>query len=96
MPKSSSRAALCVLLATALSSGAHAMTFNVADGDVRGLISAIVSANTTQAEDTITLAENGLYTLTAVNNNGYWGPTGLPATTRDLTTRGNSTASWMR
>ena len=42
-------------------------TFNIANGDVAGLISAITTANTNGQTDIINLAANGMYTLTAVN-----------------------------
>src|SRR5713226_493535 len=41
-----------------------AQTFNIADGDVAGLIAAINSANASACPTTINLAPNGTYTLT--------------------------------
>src|SRR5438128_7884674 len=58
-----------------------AQTFNVADGDVAGLIAAINSANASGCATTINLAHNGTYTLTAVadisEDYGASGPAGL-------------------
>src|ERR1700731_1168678 len=61
--------------------------FNVAAGDVSGLISAINQANGNGQSNTIELALSS-YTLTAVNNSWY-GPDGLPAISSDLTIEGN-------
>jgi hypothetical protein len=64
----------------ALAAG-QAATFNIADGDVAGLIAAIQTANASVDPDTINLAANGTYTLTAVaqgDDSGYHGATGLP------------------
>ena len=68
----------------------RAATFNVADGDVAGLIAAIQQANSTPGLDTIILAANGNYTLTQVHNtaNGE-GANGLPAVVNDLKIVGN-------
>jgi hypothetical protein len=64
---------------------AQAATFNVANGDVAGLIAAINAANTSPAPNTINLASGGTYTLTAVDN----GVNGLPAITNPMTINGN-------
>src|SRR5689334_5387729 len=45
-----------------------AATFTIADGDVAALITAINTGNLNGEDDTIELAANGNYTLTAVNN----------------------------
>ncbi len=55
-------------------------TFNIANGDVAGLITAINTANTNNQNDDINLAANGTYTLTNVNNMND-GPNGLPTIT---------------
>ena len=84
--------ALLVGLLTALtfSQEVHAATFNVADGDVAGLIAAINSANASAGPTTINLAPNGTYTLTAVaEDDGYAGGAGLPYIRRPLTINGN-------
>jgi uncharacterized repeat protein (TIGR01451 family)/CSLREA domain-containing protein len=68
---------------------AASSVFSVADGDVDGLKVAIEAANDNTCYpgmDTITLASNGHYTLTAV----YGQQTGLPTITQDLTIHGNS------
>src|SRR5687768_499112 len=55
--------------------------FNIADGDVAGLIAAIKAANTNPGPDIINLAPGGTYTLTTVADDDgtyYGGPTGLP------------------
>ncbi len=67
---------------------AHAATFNVANGDVVGLIAAINTANSSPGADTITLAAGGTYTLTAIDN-GTEGNNGLPAVTSQITINGN-------
>src|SRR4051812_11020312 len=43
---------------------ASAATFNIANGDVAGLKTAITTANSNNADDTINLAANGAYVLT--------------------------------
>ena len=47
---------------------APAAVINVAAGDVAGLIAAISASNTSGEDDTITLAANSTYSLTAANN----------------------------
>jgi hypothetical protein len=64
----------------------QAAVFNVAAGDVAGLISAINTANGNNEDDTINLAA-GTYTLTAVNNDTD-GSNGLPSITTALTIHG--------
>ena len=66
---------------------AHSAIFNVASGDVTGLIAAINAANSTGEENTIIL-EAGTYTLTAVNFTDINGSTGLPSVTSTLTIQG--------
>lgn len=72
---------------------AEAATFNIADGDVTGLINAIQTANTNGQANVINLAPNGTYTLTAVadDGSGYYccGPAGLPFVQGLLTINGN-------
>jgi hypothetical protein len=64
-------------------------TFNIANGDVAGLIAAINSANSTPDPDVINLAPGGSYTLTAASQvDGFTGDTGLPFVVRPLTIRG--------
>jgi len=69
---------------------ASSATFNIANGDVAGLINAINTANSNGEDDTINLAANGVYTLTVVNNT-IQGPNGLPVIAEDrrLTINGN-------
>src|SRR6476620_7878385 len=58
--------------------------FNIANGNVVGLIAAITTANTNNQADTINLATGGVYTLTAVNNVTIGnGTNGLPVITSD-------------
>lgn len=58
-----------LLLAGSLSyASATAATFNIADGDVAGLKTAIAAANTNHQNDTINLALNGSYVLTTVDH----------------------------
>lgn len=73
----------------ALPSLARAADFHVADGDVPGLIAAIDAANANPGADTIYLAPDGVYTLTAVHNTGTFGSNGLPPITQGLTIVGN-------
>ncbi len=61
-----------------------AATFNISDGDVAGLISAINTSNLNNEADTIILASGGNYVLTSVDNNTLFdGPNGLPVIRRD-------------
>ena len=63
---------------------------SIANGDVSGLIAAINAANSNPGFDVITLAPGGTYTLTAVNNTYYYfGPSGLPWITSQITINGN-------
>ena len=62
---------------------ARAATFEIADGDVAALKSAIATANTNGEGDTINLAEGGTYVLSAVDNTGT-GPNGLPSIGADF------------
>ena len=66
-----------------------AATFNIPNGDVAGLIAAINAANANPGADIINLATSGTYTLTAVDNTGYYGPTGLPVIVSPITINGN-------
>jgi CSLREA domain-containing protein len=70
----------------------HAAIFNIADGDVAALVSAITTANGNGEVDTINLATKSTYTLTTVNNTTAGG-NGLPVITNDgghsLTINGN-------
>jgi CSLREA domain-containing protein len=65
---------LAALVAISLCRQTSAATFTIADGDVAALITAINTSNSNGVDDTIELATNGTYTLTAVNN----GTNGLP------------------
>ena len=69
---------------------AAAATISVGCGDTRvaELIAAIEQANTTPVADTIELAANCVYTLTAVHNTTI-GENGLPTITTPLTINGN-------
>ena len=83
----------CLTLAV-FSPAAQAATFNVADGDVAGLIAAINTANANcAAATTINLAPGGTYTLTAVAENPpeYNAPAavGLPVIRVSITINGN-------
>src|SRR5436309_12507988 len=70
--------------------------FNIADGDVAGLIAAINRANASACPTTINLAPNGTYTLTAVAEHsedyGASGPAGLPYIRSEITINGNGAA----
>src|SRR5947199_7472129 len=67
----------------------HAATFNIANGDVAGLISAINTANSNAQDDTINLAAGGGYSLTSASS----GEDAFPIITADsghsLTINGN-------
>ena len=70
---------LAFLAALTFSQGAQAATFNIADGDVAGLIAAINATNSNPGPDTINLAPGGTYILTYIAGpDGWHGPTGLP------------------
>lgn len=60
--------------------------FNIADGDVTGLIAAISTANGNGVADTINLAAAGTYTLTAVDNPNN----GLPIVTSQIAIDGSA------
>src|ERR1043166_6097886 len=70
----------------------YGANFNIANGDVPGLIAAINAANSNNADDTINLAAGGTYTLLVVDNSTN-GANGLPAIGADnghkLTIKGN-------
>ena len=66
---------------------AYAAVFNVASGDVTGLIAAINAANSNGQENTIDL-EPGTYTLTAIDNGTFGNTNGLPAITSAMTITG--------
>lgn len=67
-----------------------AATFEIPDGDVAGLAAAINSANANIDADTISLADRGIYTLTAPDlMGGPDGPTGLPSITSPIIVNGN-------
>lgn len=55
----------------------RAATFNIPNGDVAALKTAITTANGNEEADTINLASNGTYTLSTVDNSRF-GATGLP------------------
>lgn len=81
---------LAFLTMAVVSQEARAATFNIADGDVPGLIAAINSANANPGSHTINLAPGGAYTLTAVaEDDGYAGGAGLPYIRHTLTINGN-------
>jgi hypothetical protein len=63
-------------------SAVHAAVFEIQNGDVVALASAINSANTNGEADTISLAPNGTYTLTTVDNS-VSGANGLPVIIND-------------
>ena len=69
---------------------ARAADFPVACADVPGLISAINNANANAENDSITLADNCTYSLTAIDNApAYPGANGLPSITSAITIVGN-------
>jgi hypothetical protein len=79
--------AVLLTLLSAMSRPAHAATFNVVEGDVAGLKTAINTANGNDQDDIINLASGSTYTLTTVDNDvastdprGY---NGLPQITGD-------------
>jgi hypothetical protein len=67
----------------------YSAIFNVASGDVAGLIAAINAANANGEENTINLAP-GTYTLTAVDNSSGSGPNGLPVIASAMTINGEN------
>ncbi|MBY0280212.1 right-handed parallel beta-helix repeat-containing protein, partial [Candidatus Binatia bacterium] len=79
---------LSCALASALPTAARAATFDVASGDVAGLIAAIDAANANGEADTIHLAA-GTYSLTS----GPYGGAGLPAITTEIALVGADAAT---
>ena len=67
----------------------HAATFNIANGDVTALKSAITTANSNGQDDTIELAVKGSYTLTARDNRINGLPQIGPDGGKKLTIQGN-------
>src|SRR5436190_10879989 len=65
----------------------RAATFQIADGDVQSLITALIIANTNSQPDIINLATNGIYSLTIVNNTTD-GLNGLPSIVNDGSANG--------
>lgn len=65
-----------------------ACSFTITAGDAAGIISAINAANANLVPDTICLAADSTYTLTAAHNTQA-GVNGLPAITTDITIVGN-------
>ncbi len=62
---------------------AYPAIFNIANGDVAALKSAIIAANANGEADTINLAPVGSYTLTAIDNSVN-GANGLPVIISDV------------
>ncbi|MCB9851592.1 MAG: hypothetical protein H6819_00740 [Phycisphaerales bacterium] len=87
---STSRTSMALLVAIELvvAMPATAVTFDVADGDTDGLITAILQSNGNIYADTINLAAGGTYTLTAGYVNAG-GASGLPSITSAITINGN-------
>ena len=67
---------------------AGAATSTIPDGDVAALKSAIEAANQNAGPDTITLAPEGTYTLTQVDND-FFVPNGLPSIRSEIIIEGN-------
>ena len=93
MTKNSWLRSACYLLGLFTATAAYSAVFNIPNGDVAGLISAMTVANSNGQADVINLAANGNYVLTAPDNS-LNGPNGLPvvnndATGLDLTINGN-------
>src|SRR3954454_8984667 len=94
MNKISALRCACLAISTLLGArDVYPAIFNIPDGDVVGLKAAITAANNNGASDTINLAQDGIYTLTAIDNFTN-GPSGLPeirndAETLDLTINGH-------
>lgn len=78
---------LAGMLVLAKPAGA-ATTSTIPDGDVAALKSAIDAANQNAGPDTITLAPEGTYTLTQVDND-FFGPNGLPSIRSEIIIEGN-------
>lgn len=74
---------LALAVVCAMPSLTRAAEFNIADGDVPGLIAAISAANAFGG--VINLAPGGIYTLTAVHSDN----SGLPPMQREITIHGN-------
>src|SRR6476659_453498 len=83
----------CYLLGILITTAARAAVFNIPDGDVAALKSAMTTANANGEPDVINLAANGDYALTDADNS-LNGPNGLPLVKDDtagldLTINGN-------
>src|SRR5256885_6921080 len=68
---------------------APAATFNIANGDVAGLINAINTANANNANDTINLAAGGSYSVTAAVSGEDAFPVIITDSGHTLTINGN-------
>src|SRR4051812_35085172 len=93
MSKNSLLRNACYLLAIFITTAGNAAVFNIPDGDVAALKTALTLANANGEADTINLAANGNYVLTAPDNSVN-GPNGLPLVKNDtagldLTINGN-------
>lgn len=75
-----------IVIELVLAHPAYAAVFNIASGDVAGLINAINTANSNGQDNTINLA-TGTFTLTAVDNTNE-GANGLPSITGKMTIHG--------
>lgn len=78
---------LLTLIAHLVPWPAYAAVFNITDGDVVALISAIVAANDNSEADSINLATNGDYLLDSVEFGPD--PTGLPQLASEILINGN-------
>ena len=74
---------LAALVAISLCRQTSAAIFPIADGNIPALKAAINTSNANGQDDTIELATNGTYTLTAVDNSTN-GPNGLPVILSDI------------
>ena len=81
---------LAALVAISLCRQTSAAIFNINDGDVAALITAMTTSNVDGEDDTIELATNGTYTLTVINNGTQNGlPQILSDTGHKLVIHGN-------
>jgi len=63
-------------------------TFNIADGDIAALRTAIITSGQNEESDTINLAPNGTYILPAIDTASSDGASGLPDIRLDFTPNG--------
>src|SRR5262245_10562669 len=81
---------LTFMVASFVCNDAKANTYNVANGDIAGLIAAVSAANTNPGPDIINLAPGGTYSFTSPGAiSSWWGDAALPEIYSEVTINGN-------